>query len=98
MEISRISSLSVRSTIIRKTKINRSVSKAAGGGFLSFGRSKFSPLDVKRVYFGNWLRDYSQAVDTAGLKKTNLQTILNVVMVLGFLGKSILKVRLSARR
>ena len=24
---------------------------------------KFSKLDVKRVYFGNWLRDYSQAVD-----------------------------------
>jgi Heterokaryon incompatibility protein Het-C len=29
----------------------------AGGG------RKFSKLDVKRVYFGNWLRDYSQAVD-----------------------------------
>lgn len=27
--------------------------KAAGGGFLSRG-SKFTPLDVKRVYFGNW--------------------------------------------
>ena len=27
------------------------------------GRNKkFSKLDVKRVYFGNWLRDYSQAV------------------------------------
>ncbi|WWD01562.1 hypothetical protein V866_008507 [Kwoniella sp. B9012] len=59
--------------------------KAAGGGFLSRG-TKFTPLDVKRVYFGNWLRDYSQAVDVGALKKTNLQTILNVVMVLGFLG------------
>lgn len=29
------------------------VFKAAGGGFLSRG-SKFSPLDVKRVYFGTW--------------------------------------------
>ena len=27
--------------------------KAAGGGFLSRG-TKFTPLDVKRVYFGNW--------------------------------------------
>lgn len=27
------------------------------------GGKKFSKLDVKRVYFGNWLRDYSQAVD-----------------------------------
>jgi hypothetical protein len=29
----------------------------------SGGGRKFSKLDVKRVYFGNWLRDYSQAVD-----------------------------------
>ena len=27
------------------------------------GSKKFSKMDVKRVYFGNWLRDYSQAVD-----------------------------------
>ena len=27
--------------------------KAGGSGFLSRG-SKFTPLDVKRVYFGNW--------------------------------------------
>ncbi|KAF8527105.1 heterokaryon incompatibility protein Het-C-domain-containing protein [Gautieria morchelliformis] len=61
----------------------------AGGGFaigslLSKG-SKFGGLDIKRVYFGNWLRDYSQAVDIAGLKKLPLQTILNLCMVLGFL-------------
>ena len=31
------------------------------------------------------LRDYSQAVDVGALKRTNLQTILNVVIVLGFL-------------
>jgi hypothetical protein len=37
------------------------------------GRSKFGGLDVKRVYFGNWLRDYSQAVDIASLKKLPLQ-------------------------
>jgi Heterokaryon incompatibility protein Het-C len=29
------------------------------GGFLGMKGSKFSGLDVKRVYFGNWLRDYS---------------------------------------
>lgn len=33
----------------------------------------------------NWLRDYSQAVDIAGLKQVQLQTILNIVTVLGFL-------------
>ncbi|KDR80036.1 hypothetical protein GALMADRAFT_242249 [Galerina marginata CBS 339.88] len=47
--------------------------------------SKFNGLDIKRVYFGNWLRDYSQAVDIASLKKLQLQTILNLCMVLGFL-------------
>lgn len=29
------------------------------------GGKKFGKLDVKRVYFGNWLRDYSQAVDVS---------------------------------
>lgn len=33
----------------------------------------------------NWLRDYSQAVDIAGLKKLPLQTIINLCMALGFL-------------
>ncbi|KAF8320481.1 heterokaryon incompatibility Het-C, partial [Clavulina sp. PMI_390] len=60
--------------------------KAGGGGLLSFGGGgKFGGLDIKRVYFGNWLRDYSQAVDIAGLKKLPLQTIVNVCMALGFL-------------
>ncbi|GAA6015071.1 hypothetical protein JCM11491_001649 [Sporobolomyces phaffii] len=54
------------------------------GGFLSRG-SKFGGLDIKRVYFGNWLRDYSQAMDIAGLTKLSKQTILNLVMALGFL-------------
>ena len=27
---------------------------------------------VKRVYFGNWLRDYSQAVDVGSLKGTEI--------------------------
>lgn len=57
--------------------------KGAGG---MFGRGKkFGGLDVKRVYFGNWLRDYSQAMDVATLSKTSKQTILNLIMVLGFL-------------
>jgi hypothetical protein len=32
---------------------------------LASSNKKFSKLDVKRVYFGNWLRDYSQAVDVS---------------------------------
>ncbi|KAJ3775032.1 heterokaryon incompatibility protein Het-C-domain-containing protein [Lentinula raphanica] len=64
--------------------------KKVGGGFalasmIGKGGTKFNGLDVKRVYFGNWLRDYSQAVDIAGLKKLPLQTIINLCMVLGFL-------------
>ncbi|TFY67108.1 hypothetical protein EVJ58_g1851 [Rhodofomes roseus] len=65
--------------------------RAASGGFAlgallgAGGGKKFKALDVKRVYFGNWLRDYSQAVDTAGLSKLQLQTIINLCMVLGFL-------------
>ncbi|KAI6129492.1 heterokaryon incompatibility protein Het-C-domain-containing protein [Pisolithus croceorrhizus] len=47
--------------------------------------TKFGGLDVKRVYFGNWLRDYSQAVDIGTLKKVNIQTIINLCMVLGFM-------------
>ncbi|POY71751.1 hypothetical protein BMF94_5112 [Rhodotorula taiwanensis] len=54
------------------------------GGFLGRG-TKFGGLDIKRVYFGNWLRDYSQAMDIAGLTKLSKQSILNLVMALGFL-------------
>ncbi|KAI0703749.1 heterokaryon incompatibility protein Het-C-domain-containing protein [Cytidiella melzeri] len=65
------------------------VAKKAGGfalgAIIGKGGSKFGGLDIKRVYFGNWLRDYSQAVDVAGLQKLPLQTILNLCMALGFL-------------
>ncbi|KAJ7682980.1 heterokaryon incompatibility protein Het-C-domain-containing protein [Mycena rosella] len=65
------------------------IKRGSGGGFalaslISKG-SKFNGLDIKRVYFGNWLRDYSQAVDIATLKKVQIQTILNLCMALGFL-------------
>jgi len=46
---------------------------------------KFTSLDVKRVYFGNWLRDYSQAMDIAGLSKLTAQTLVTVVSALGFM-------------
>ncbi|KAF7351244.1 hypothetical protein MSAN_01555900 [Mycena sanguinolenta] len=66
------------------------IKKGGGTGFaltslLSSGGTKFKGIDIKRVYFGNWLRDYSQAVDIATLKKVPLQTIINLCMVLGFL-------------
>ncbi|KAG9105406.1 hypothetical protein FRC07_009308, partial [Ceratobasidium sp. 392] len=46
---------------------------------------RFTSLDVKRVYFGNWLRDYSQAMDIAGLSKLTAQTLITVVSALGFM-------------
>ncbi|OCH86854.1 Het-C-domain-containing protein [Obba rivulosa] len=65
------------------------IAKKAGGfalgALIGKGGSKFGQLDIKRVYFGNWLRDYSQAVDVAGLQKLSLQAILNLCMALGFL-------------
>ncbi|KIV95756.1 hypothetical protein PV10_03372 [Exophiala mesophila] len=46
---------------------------------------KFSKLDVKRVYFGNWLRDYSQAVDVGTVKYVSAEAIRILLWVLGFL-------------
>ncbi|KAG9126619.1 hypothetical protein FRC07_002769 [Ceratobasidium sp. 392] len=65
------------------------LAKGAGKGLLGIsaigGSKKFGGLDIKRVYFGNWLRDYSQAMDIAGLKKLQVQSIINLCMALGFL-------------
>jgi hypothetical protein len=48
------------------------------------GGKKFSKLDVSRVYFGNWLRDYSQAVDVGTVKYVSAQAITLLIWVLGF--------------
>ncbi|USW52757.1 Putative heterokaryon incompatibility Het-C [Septoria linicola] len=50
------------------------------------GRSKkFSKLDVSRLYFGNWLRDYSQAVDVASVRFVSAEAVVLVVWILGFM-------------
>ncbi|RDX51974.1 Het-C-domain-containing protein [Lentinus brumalis] len=80
------------------TELAKSVGHASGGGgLLGFAQSvmsaaasggggaTFSKEDVKRVYFGNWLRDYSQAMDIAGLSKLSADTLVLIVSVLGFL-------------
>lgn len=46
---------------------------------------KWTSMMVKRTYFGNWLRDYSQAVDVGSLKGANADTIRILVWVLGFM-------------
>lgn len=76
----------------------KTVLSAASG---AAGGKKFTKDDVKRVYFvwrmlmlrrytlmpyqGNWLRDYSQAMDIAGLSKLTADSLVMVVAVLGFL-------------
>lgn len=46
---------------------------------------KWTTLLVQRTYFGNWLRDYSQAVDVGSLKGVNAATIRILVWILSFL-------------
>ena len=49
------------------------------------GGKKFSKLDVKRTYFGNWLRDYSQAVDVGTVKYVSAEAVRLLLWVLGFM-------------
>ncbi|KAF2233868.1 Het-C-domain-containing protein [Viridothelium virens] len=63
---------------IEDTLLTLLISRAAGG-------KKFSKMDVKRVYFGNWLRDYSQAVDVGTVKYVSAEAIRILLWVLGFL-------------
>ncbi|EMR63459.1 putative het-c protein [Eutypa lata UCREL1] len=46
---------------------------------------KWTTLLVRRTYFGNWLRDYSQAIDVGSVKGVNAETIRVLVWVLSFL-------------
>ena len=49
------------------------------------GGKKFSKMDVKRVYFGNWLRDYSQAVDVGTVKSVSAEAIRLILWILSFM-------------
>ncbi|KAF5384951.1 hypothetical protein D9615_001149 [Tricholomella constricta] len=79
---------------ILETLVKNAGGVATGGGILQFahsmiqqasGGAKFTKSDIKKVYFGNWLRDYSQALDIAGLSKLSADTLVLVVSVLGFM-------------
>ena len=54
------------------------MSRAAGG-------KKFDKMNVARVYFGNWLRDYSQAIDVGTVKYVSAEAIRILLWVLGFM-------------
>ncbi|KAG8533842.1 uncharacterized protein KY384_001583 [Bacidia gigantensis] len=76
--IARIEGQNWRHGDIEDTLLNILMSRAAGG-------KKFGKLDVKRVYFGNWLRDYSQAVDVGTVKYVSAEAIRIILWVLGFM-------------
>lgn len=49
------------------------------------GGKKFNKLMVSRTYFGNWLRDYSQAIDVGTVKSVSAEAIRLLLCILGFL-------------
>ena len=63
---------------IEDTLLHLLLAQVAGG-------RQFSKLDVRRVYFGNWLRDYSQAIDVGAAKHVSAEAVRLVLWVLGFL-------------
>ena len=54
----------------------------AGSSFFSkiTGGKKFDGLAIKRVYFGNWLRDYSQAIDIGTLSRGVSPELIRIVL------------------
>ncbi|KAL4784482.1 heterokaryon incompatibility protein Het-C-domain-containing protein [Aspergillus varians] len=76
--ISKIEGQNWRHGDIEDVLLTMFLARAAGG-------RKFSKLDVQRVYFGNWLRDYSQAVDVGTVKYVSAEAIRILLWVLGFL-------------
>ncbi|KAM0343780.1 hypothetical protein ACHAPU_008208 [Fusarium lateritium] len=46
---------------------------------------RFSALERRQVYFGNWLRDFSQIIDTTGLETVPEPVLRAIVSILGFL-------------
>ena len=48
-------------------------------------KKKFDAMAIKRIYFGNWLRDYSQAIDVGALKNVEAGTVRILLWVLSFM-------------
>ncbi|KAJ5109788.1 hypothetical protein N7532_002433 [Penicillium argentinense] len=76
--LSKIEGQNWRHGDIEDTLLTLFLARVAGG-------RKFGKLDVKRVYFGNWLRDYSQAVDVGTVKYVSAEAIRILIWVLGFM-------------
>ncbi|KAI0468528.1 heterokaryon incompatibility protein Het-C-domain-containing protein [Xylaria cf. heliscus] len=76
--ISKVSGQNWRHGDIEDTLLNIVMAHAVGG-------KKFNKLMVSRVYFGNWLRDYSQAIDVGTVKAVSAEAIRLLLCVLGFM-------------
>ncbi|KAI0106773.1 Het-C-domain-containing protein [Daldinia grandis] len=76
--ISKIEGQNWRHGDIEDTLLSILMARAVGG-------KKFNKLMVSRVYFGNWLRDYSQAIDVGTVKSVSAEAIRLLLCVLGFL-------------
>ncbi|KAF3934158.1 hypothetical protein ABW20_dc0103126 [Dactylellina cionopaga] len=49
------------------------------------GGTAFTKMDTKRVYFGNWLRDYSQIMDVVFLKVVGPNVLRTLVALFAFM-------------
>ncbi|RAL67857.1 hypothetical protein DID88_008583 [Monilinia fructigena] len=76
--VSKISGINWRHGDIEDTLLSLVMSRACGG-------KKFDKMMVARVYFGNWLRDYSQAIDVGTVKYVSAEAIRILLWVLGFM-------------
>ncbi|KAI1477108.1 Het-C-domain-containing protein [Daldinia eschscholtzii] len=76
--ISKVEGQNWRHGDIEDTLLSILMARAVGG-------KKFNKLMVSRVYFGNWLRDYSQAIDVGTVKSVSAEAIRLLLCVLGFL-------------
>ncbi|EPS35565.1 hypothetical protein H072_11066 [Dactylellina haptotyla CBS 200.50] len=76
--VSKVEGVNWRHGDIEDTLLTIVLARAMGG-------KKFDKLAVSRVYFGNWLRDYSQAIDVGTVKAVSSEAIRLLLCVLGFM-------------
>ncbi|KAL2161390.1 hypothetical protein VTH06DRAFT_7951 [Thermothelomyces fergusii] len=76
--ISKIEGQNWRHGDIEDALLRIAMARVAGG-------KRFTKLMVSRVYFGNWLRDYSQAIDVGTVKAVSAEAIRLLLCILSFL-------------
>ncbi|KAL2259125.1 hypothetical protein VTK26DRAFT_7326 [Humicola hyalothermophila] len=76
--ISKVEGVNWRHGDIEDALLKIAMARVAGG-------KRFDKLMVSRVYFGNWLRDYSQAIDVGTVKSVSAEAIRLLLCILGFL-------------